>query len=57
MPASPEEIAEAEEENVKIFPSWGPKEVLVDEAGKVKGIVLKRCTSTIDPETGKFDPK
>ena len=57
MPASPEEIAEAEEENVKIFPSWGPKEVLVDEAGKVKGIVLKRCTSTVDPETGKFNPQ
>ncbi len=57
MPASPEEIKEAEEEDVKIQPSWGPKEVLVDEAGKVKGIVLKRCVSTIDPETGKFSPK
>ncbi len=57
MPASPEEIREAEEENVVIHPSWGPKEVLVDEAGKVKGIVLKRCVSTIDPETGKFNPR
>ena len=57
MPASPEEIREAEEENVQIQPSWGPKEVLVDEAGKVKGLVLKRCVSTIDPQTGKFSPK
>lgn len=56
MPASPEEIREAEEENITINPSWGPKEVLVDESGKVCGIVLKRCTRTIDPETGRFSP-
>ena len=56
MPASLEEIREAEEENVKIEPQWGPKEVLVDEQGKVCGIVLKRCVSTID-ENGKFNPK
>ena len=57
MPASLEEIKEAEEEDVKINPSWGPKEVLVDGEGKVKGLVLKRCVSTIDPETKKFSPK
>ncbi len=57
MPASPEEIQEAEEEAVQIEPSWGPKEVLVDEQGKVKGLVLKRCVSTIDPDTGTFSPK
>lgn len=56
MPASVEEIAEAEEENIKINPSWGPKEVLVDESGKVTGIVLKKCISTVDPETKKFSP-
>lgn len=56
MPASVEEIAEAEDENIKINPSWGPKEVLVDESGKVTGIVLKKCTSTVDPETKKFSP-
>ena len=56
MPASVDEIAEAEEENVKINTSWGPKEVLVDEKGRVTGIVFKRCTRTIDPETGKFSP-
>ncbi|MBQ1674219.1 MAG: FAD-dependent oxidoreductase, partial [Bacteroidales bacterium] len=57
MPASPEEIQEAEEELVRIQPSWGPKRVLTDEAGHVCGIEFKRCTSTIDPETGKFSPK
>lgn len=56
MPASREEIAEAEEENIKINPSWGPKEVLVDESGKVTGIVLKKCVRTIDPETKRFSP-
>ena len=56
MPASREEIAEAEEENIKINPSWGPKEVLIDESGKVRGIVLKKCVRTIDPETKKFSP-
>ena len=53
---SREEIAEAEEENIKINPSWGPKEVLIDESGKVRGIVLKKCVRTIDPETKKFSP-
>ena len=56
MPASKLEQAEAEEEGVKIVPSWGPKEVKVDAKGRVKGIVFKRCTRTIDPETGKFSP-
>ncbi|MBR3265266.1 MAG: FAD-dependent oxidoreductase [Erysipelotrichaceae bacterium] len=57
MPASKQEITEAEEEEVKINPGWGPKEVLVDEKGHVNGIVFKRCLSTIDPETGAFSPK
>ena len=56
MPASPEEIREAEEEGIGIGCGWGPKEVLKDRHGKVKGIVLKRCLSTIDPKTGKFSP-
>ena len=56
MPASREEVAEAEEENIKVNPSWGPKEVLVDESGKVTGIVLKKCVRTIDPKTKRFSP-
>ena len=57
MPASKQEIAEAEEEDIRIEPGWGPKEVLVDESGHVNGIVFKRCLSTIDPVTGAFSPK
>lgn len=56
MPATNMEIQEAEEENVQINTQWGPKEILIDGSGKVKGIVFKRCTRTIDPETGKFSP-
>ena len=54
MPASVEEIAEAEEENVSIHCGWGPKEILT-ENGKVKGIVFKRCTNVWD-ENGRFNP-
>ena len=55
MPASDEEIAEAEEDGVEINPGWGPKEILT-ENGKVKGIVLKRCTSVKDAD-GRFNPQ
>lgn len=54
MPASEEEIAEAEEEGVRINCGWGPKEILT-ENGKVKGIVLKRCLSVFDEEK-RFAP-
>lgn len=54
MPATEEEVAEALEEGVKIDCSWGPKEILVED-GKVKGIVLMRCSSVFD-ETGRFNP-
>jgi NADPH-dependent glutamate synthase beta subunit-like oxidoreductase/Fe-S-cluster-containing dehydrogenase component len=57
MPASKEEIIETLDEDIQIVNSYGPKEVLVDENGHVKGIVLKKCTSVIDPETKKFNPQ
>ena len=57
MPATKEEIVEAEEEDVSINPGWGPKEILIDEKGHVRGIILKKCLSTIDPETKRFSPK
>ena len=57
MPASREEIKEAEEENVSVNPCWGPKEVKVNEKGEVCGIVFKKCTRTIDPATKKFSPE
>lgn len=56
MPASPEEIAIAEEEGVEIHNSWGLGRVLTDEEGKVKGLESKRCLSVRD-EHGKFRPK
>ena len=56
MPASNEEIRETLEEDIAINNSWGPKEVLVNEKGEVKGIVFKKCVSTLD-ENGKFNPK
>ena len=56
MPASKQEQKEAEEEGVIINAGWGPKEVLVDDSGKVTGIIFKKCVSTID-EDGKFAPK
>ncbi len=55
MPASPEEIARAEEEGVIIMPSWGLSKV-VEENGKIKGLEIKRCVSVRD-ETGRFNPK
>ena len=55
MPASKEEIAEAEAEDIAINCGWGPKEIL-SEGGKVKGVVFKKCVSVNDAN-GKFDPK
>ena len=54
MPATPEEIREAEAEAVAIQCGWGPKEICL-EAGRVTGVVFKRCLSVFDPE-GHFAP-
>lgn len=54
MPASREEIAEAEDENISIQCGWGPKEILT-ESGKVAGVVFKKCISLFD-ESGRFNP-
>ena len=54
MPASPEEIAEAEEEGTKITCSYGPKEFL-SENGHVTAVVLKKCTGLYNAE-GRFAP-
>lgn len=56
MPASESEITEAQEDGVEINPSWGVKEVNVDEQGKVCGITLMKCLRVTDPETHKFAP-
>ena len=54
MPALPWEIEQAEEENIKIMPSWGPHKVLKSN-GKVVGMELIRCTSVYD-KSGRFAP-
>ncbi len=54
MPASVEEIAEAEEEAVVMNCGWGPKEVLTED-GKVTGVVFKKCLSVTDAD-GRFAP-
>ena len=54
MPASAEEIAEAEEEGTAIRCGYGPKEFLT-KGGHVCGVVLKRCTGLYDAE-GRFAP-
>lgn len=54
MPASAEEIAEAEEEGTAIRCGYGPKE-FVTENGHVTAVVLKKCTGLYNPE-GRFSP-
>ncbi len=54
MPASAEEIAEAEEEGTTIRCGYGPKE-FVTENGHVTAVVLKKCTGLYNPE-GRFAP-
>jgi len=55
MPALHWEIAQAEEEGVKIYPSWGPKTFSANN-GRVSGIELRRCTRVFDLQ-GNFDPQ
>ena len=55
MPASKEEIAEALEEGIELNCGWGPKEVL-EEDGKVAGVVFKKCTRVLDAQ-GRFSPE
>ena len=54
MPASAEEVYEAEEEDVLINCGWGPKEILTED-GKVTGVVFKKCLTVTDAE-GRFNP-
>lgn len=55
MPASPDEIEVAEAEGIVLNGGWGPKEIL-NENGKVTGIVFKKCVSVKDAD-GRFNPQ
>lgn len=55
MPASEEEILEAQEEGVRLNNGWGPKRILT-ENGRVKAVEFKKCLSVFD-EQHRFSPK
>ncbi len=55
MPADDLEIIEGHEEGVKVWNSLGPKEVHLDDQGRVKAISFKRVLSVFD-EKGRFAP-
>ncbi len=54
MPAHSWEIAEAEEEGIRVEPGWGPVEI-EGANGRVSGIRFKRCTRVFD-EKRAFRP-
>lgn len=50
MPASEEEILEAEEEGIVINPGYGPKRIIRNEKGKVTGVEFVKCLSVFNDE-------
>lgn len=56
MPASVEEVVEANEDGVHISCGWGPVEVRTGENGRVSEVVFKRCLRVFNDE-GRFDPQ
>lgn len=50
MPASAEEVAEAEADGVVVNNGWGPKQVITDVGGKATAVVFKRCVRVYDDE-------
>ena len=55
MHATEEEIEEAKAEGIEFNPAWGPKEVVLDEKGRVKGLLCKKVKSVFDAK-GRFAP-
>ncbi len=55
MPASDEEIENAESEGIIVEGGFGPKEIL-SENGRVKAVIFKRCTQVKDAD-GRFNPQ
>ncbi len=54
MPASADEVEEAEEEGIIVNNGWGPSCILV-ENGRVKGVRFRKCVSVFD-ENHRFAP-
>jgi len=55
LPATEEEINEAREEGIIFNPAWGPREVLLDESGNIRGLLCMKVKSVFDDE-GRFSP-
>ena len=55
MPASRNEIDEAREEGIAIYPARGPDKIEIDSGG-IKGLHTVECTSVFD-EDGRFNPQ
>lgn len=55
MPADDIEIIEGDEEGILRRNSLGPKEILVDETGAVRGVAFQRCLRVFD-ENRRFSP-
>jgi glutamate synthase (NADPH/NADH) small chain len=55
MPAKEDEIEDARAEGIQFNPAWGPKEVVLDEEGNVKGLLCVKVKSVFD-EQGRFAP-
>jgi len=56
LPADDLEILEGDEEGVVRHHSLGPKEILLDDDRRVRGVVFQRCTRVFD-EAGRFAPQ
>jgi len=56
MPADDVEIIEGNEEGVMLRPSMGPKEIHLDDQGRVRAVSFKRVLSVFNEE-GRFAPK
>jgi glutamate synthase (NADPH/NADH) small chain len=55
LPATEEEIDDAKAEGVEFNPGWGPKEVVLDERGNIKGLLCMKVKSLFDKQ-GIFAP-
>jgi formate dehydrogenase beta subunit len=55
LPADDLEIMEGDEEGVVRHHSLGPKEILLNEEGRARGVLFQRCTRVFD-EDGRFAP-
>jgi len=55
MPADDIEIIEGAEEGVRLHPGLGPREIHLDEEGRVKAISFTRVVSVFD-DAGRFAP-